>query len=77
MAINMDAATIGKLINRGWLAADRQQDGTAVGTAVSAFLRQELGVSEERWVPPVALQPREPSFAELLIAAWARRQAAQ
>jgi hypothetical protein len=79
MAINMDAATIGRLINRGWLAADRQQDGTAVGTAVSAFLRQELSVSEERWVPPapIAAPQQEPSFAERLAAALARREATQ
>lgn len=46
VTIDLDAASIARLIALGWLPKDRQRDRGAVPAAFAAFVRQGLGVGE-------------------------------
>jgi hypothetical protein len=46
VTIDLDAASLVRLIARGWLPEDRQRDCAAVSPALAAFVRHALGVGE-------------------------------
>jgi hypothetical protein len=65
--IDLDAASIARLIALGWLAAGQQRDRDAVSGALAAFVRHELMGDDPG--PPLY----QPTFGEKLAAALAMR----
>jgi hypothetical protein len=78
VTIDLDAASIARLIALRWLPADRQRDRAAVSAAFAAFTRQGLGVGGRLAdpPPPLAAPEYQPTLGELLSAALARRRSA-
>jgi hypothetical protein len=75
VTIDLDAASIARLIAFGWLPEDRQRDRGAVSAAFAAFVRHALGIGEGL-ARPFAAPEHQATLGELLAAALARRRSA-
>jgi hypothetical protein len=78
VTIDLDAASIARLIALGLLPEDRQRDRAAVSTAFAAFVRHALRIGESLADPPrpLAAPERQADLGEVLGAAIARWRSA-
>src|ERR1700692_1032270 len=78
VTIDLDAASIARLIALRWLPEDRKRDRAAVSAALAAFTMHVLGSGEGLARPPrpLAAPEHQAELGELLAAAIARRRPA-
>jgi hypothetical protein len=78
VTIDLNAASISRLIALRWLPEDRQRDRAAVSVALAAFTGHVLRSGERLVNPlcPLAAPERQETLGELLAAAIARRRSA-
>ena len=75
VTIDLDAASITRLIALWWLPEERQRDRAAVSAAFAAFTEHVLGGGDGLARPPrpLAAPEHQATLGELLAAAIARR----
>jgi len=78
VTIDLDAASVARLIALGWLREGRQRDRTAVSAAFAAFASHVLGGGEGLARPPsvLAAPEHQATLGDILGAAIARRRSA-
>ena len=78
VTIDLDAASIARLIALGWLPENRQRDRGAVSVAFAAFAQHALGIGERLadQPGPHAAPEHQAPLGEVLAAAIARRRSA-